>query len=51
MTSKKQAFLDHLSACRQTVAQWPQWKQDFFKPVAATQTQTAKAKQPDNRPS
>jgi hypothetical protein len=49
MTSKKQAFLDHLAVCRQKFAQWPEWKQAFLKPPASTRLCDSEAKDRDNR--
>ena len=49
MTTQKQAFLDHLAVCRQKVAQWPEWKQAFFKPPASSRLCDSEAKDRDNR--
>lgn len=31
MDSDKKAFLEHMAKARDTVAQWPQWKQDILR--------------------
>ncbi|MBD8826722.1 hypothetical protein [Pseudomonas sp. CFBP 13602] len=48
MTSKKQAFLNHLALCRRKVEQWPEWKQAFLKPPARARTSDSEAKEQDN---